>query len=80
MDKEIMAHRRILKVLPEATAAAQNPNTSVEEIEFHMRELFHHPRLTIEMVRIYNRLERTWKILTGWVDEDSNVFKTNQIK
>ncbi len=72
-EKEIIALRRILKTYPEALAAAQNPETTVEQIEFHMRELFHHPRLTIEMVRVYKRLEKTWKILTRWVDDEANL-------
>ena len=71
--KQIFAFRRILKVLPEARTAAENPNTSIEQIEFHMRELFYHPRLTQDMVRVYNRLERTWKLLIRWVDEEADL-------
>jgi hypothetical protein len=73
-EEEDKAIRRLLKAYPEALAAAQNPGTTIEEIEYHMRELFHHPRITIEMVRTYNRLERTWKILTRWVDEEANLI------
>jgi hypothetical protein len=73
-EKEMIAPNRIPKVYPEALAAAQNPDATIEEIEFHMRELFYHPRLTLNMVVVYKRLERTWKILTEWVDNEANII------
>lgn len=74
-EQEIhLSHKRSFKVLPEAKLASYDPNTTKEQIEFHMRELFNHPRLTIEMVQVYNRLERTWKILTGYIDEEATLI------
>ena len=74
-DIEIyQSHKRSFKVLPEAKLASYDPTTSVEQIEFHMRELFLHPRVTIEMVSVYNRLERTWKLLTGYIDTEANLI------
>lgn len=67
-------YKQAFKVVPEARQAAENPNTTVEEIEFHMRRLYFFPVINIEIVRIYNRLERQLKILTQYTDKESNLF------
>ncbi len=68
------SYRRSFKVLPEAMRAAENPNSSIEHIEFHMRELFALDKITIDVIRVYNRLERQWKCLTRYTDTESKLI------
>jgi hypothetical protein len=74
-DNEIIQnYKRSYKILPEAKLASYDPNITRGDVEFHMKELFHHPRLTLEMVQVYNRLERTWKLLTGYIDTEASLI------
>ena len=57
----------------EAQLVAYDPTATQEKVESCMRALFFDERITQESVRLYNRLERTWKLMTGWVDNEAHL-------
>ncbi len=56
------------RVLENAKKVADNYNSTIEEIEQQMRNLYFHPYIYPEIVETYNKLERKWKVLTKYVE------------
>ncbi len=69
-----ISYNQLSRQIREAQLVAYDPNATQERVEDCMRALFFNERTTQESVRLYNRLERTWKILTRWVDEEKDLI------
>ena len=52
------------RILENAKAVAENYKAPVEEIARQMRYLFSHDFVSPEIVEVYNKLEKRWKILS----------------
>jgi hypothetical protein len=69
-----ISYNQFIRTIREAHLVSHDPNATKEKVEECMRALFFDERTTQESIRLYNRLERTWKLMTGWVDEEQHLI------
>lgn len=60
--------------LNKANKLLENPEPTSKEIELHMKRLFMLRNITPEVIETYKKLEKTWKLLTGFKINETHVI------